>query len=101
MPHTDKVQAWAKENGVLNQDPQEIIKDPSFKRLILDEIQRISTEQKLNSLEKPKDVFITLQMFSAENDLLTPTFKLKRNVAKHHFKPQIDQMYAALIQQGL
>jgi long-chain acyl-CoA synthetase len=67
----------------------------------LDEIARICTEQNLNGLEKPKDIFLTLEMFSVDNNLLTPTFKLKRNVARDYFRPQIDIMYAALIKQGL
>lgn len=32
--------------------------------------------------------------FSVENDLLTPTFKLKRPQAKKFFAAQIDTMYA-------
>jgi long-chain acyl-CoA synthetase len=67
----------------------------------MDEIARVCAEQKLNGLEKPKDIFLTLEMFGIENNLLTPTFKLKRNIARDHFKPQIDVMYAALIKQGL
>ena len=31
--------------------------------------------------------------FSVENNLLTPTFKLKRNVCAKEFKSQIDDMY--------
>jgi long-subunit acyl-CoA synthetase (AMP-forming) len=29
-----------------------------------------------------------------ENDILTPTMKIKRNVAKIVYKQQIDEMYA-------
>ena len=32
-------------------------------------------------------------MFTAENDLLTPTFKLKRNEAKKFFLKEIKEMY--------
>ncbi len=81
--------------------PEESIKDPEFKKLVQDEIARICAEQKLNGLEKPKDIFLTLEMFSIDNNLLTPTFKLKRNVARDYFRAQIDLMYAALIKQGL
>lgn len=59
---------------------------------------KIGKEQKLSGLEKPKDIFLTAEPFSVENNLLTPTFKLKRNIGKVHFKEQIDQMYAGLAQ---
>jgi long-subunit acyl-CoA synthetase (AMP-forming) len=31
--------------------------------------------------------------FTIESDLLTPTMKLKRNIAKDKFKEQISKMY--------
>jgi len=33
------------------------------------------------------------QEFSVDNNILTPTFKLKRNVAAKEFEPQIKEMY--------
>ena len=53
----------------------------------------LATKNKLSSLEKPKDIFLTTEEFSIENDLLTPTFKLKRNVAAKAYQEQIDAMY--------
>ena len=40
---------------------------------------RLATANKLSSLEKPKEVFISSEIFSVENDTMTPTFKLKRH----------------------
>ncbi len=38
-------------------------------------------------------------MFTLENDLLTPTFKLKRAQARTHFKDEIDTMYCQMAPQ--
>ena len=62
---------------------------------------RIAVENKLSSLEKPKDIYLTLEAFSIENNILTPTFKLKRNIGREVYKAQIDTMYEALIKLGL
>ena len=47
-----------------------------------------------NSLEKPKQITVLREQFSVENGLLTPTMKVKRNIAKIQFKEQIDKMYS-------
>jgi len=39
-------------------------------------------------------------VFSTENDLLTPTFKLKRNDAKKYFVKEIKAMYDGAKLQG-
>lgn len=50
--------------------------------MVLESINEVAKAQKFNSLEKPKRIFLTKEPFSVENDMLTPTFKMKRNVAK-------------------
>ena len=67
---------------------------PDFNALMLNEVQSVCTSQKLSSLEKPKKVFLTPEAFSIENNLLTPTMKLKRNLANKHFEAQFNAMYA-------
>lgn len=66
----------------------------------MEEINRISAENKLSSLEKPKEIHISKEPFSVENNILTPTFKLKRNIARDVYKKEIDQMYESLAKQG-
>lgn len=43
-----------------------------------------------------KDIHLCAELFSVENDLLTPTLKSKRPQLKTHFKPQLDAMYEKL-----
>ena len=58
----------------------------------------MATEKKLSSLEKPKEFILWPELCSVENNLLTSTFKMKRNVAKEVFKTQIDAMYEKVTQ---
>jgi len=55
---------------------------PDFKKLLMDDLERLGKEKKLSGLEKPKDIYVNLEPFSIENNILTPTFKLKRNIGK-------------------
>ena len=50
-------------------------------------------EYGLNSLEKVKALHLTAEPFSIDNDIITPTFKIKRNIAKKVFMDQIEKMY--------
>jgi long-chain acyl-CoA synthetase len=51
-------------------------------------------EFSLTSLEKIKKVILTSTPFTVENDLITPTFKIKRAAAKKFFAPQIEKLYS-------
>lgn len=93
----DKVTAWAAANGKEGASEEQLLVDPILKKTILDELVQVCVQNKCTSLEKPKDLYLTAEAFSVENNLLTPTFKLKRNIARDHFKSQIDAMYSELI----
>jgi long-chain acyl-CoA synthetase len=51
-------------------------------------------EHNLTSLEKIKAVYISPEPFTVDNNIVTPTMKTKRNVAKTYFKDAIEKMYA-------
>ena len=59
-----------------------VMRDPDFKKAVMEDLDALSKQNKLSSLEKPKDIYITEEKFSVENNILTPTFKLKRNVGR-------------------
>ena len=87
-----QAKAWCEANG-----KTDACNEKEFKNLIKDDIMRVAKENNLTSLEKPKEVFLTMEPFTIENDILTPTFKLKRNVAKKVYQAQIDAMYKVLV----
>ena len=58
---------------------------------------QLAQENKLNGLEKPKQIYLCAQEFIKENpEMITPSFKLKRNIAAKYFRQIIDQMYNSL-----
>ena len=67
--------------------------DTDLKKLFLDDILQLGKVHKLSSLEKPKDIILTKEAFTIENNMITPTFKLKRNVVREIYKDQIDRIY--------
>jgi len=92
VPEESEAQKWATANGVSGSFA-ELCEDAGLKKAVQEEILKLATANKLSSLEKPKEFILHADLFSAENNILTPTFKLKRNVAKEVFMKQIGQMY--------
>jgi long-chain acyl-CoA synthetase len=72
---------------------EDAMKSKELKEQIMKDMDAKAKEYALNSLEKVKALYLTAEPFSVENDIITPTFKIKRNIAKKVFKEQIDKMY--------
>uniref|UniRef100_UPI0035C72806 hypothetical protein n=1 Tax=Serratia quinivorans TaxID=137545 RepID=UPI0035C72806 len=53
----------------------------------------LAKTNKLNTMEKPGQMMLLFDPFSQDNDLLTPTMKIKRNVATKFYKNDIDRLY--------
>jgi long-chain acyl-CoA synthetase len=49
---------------------------------ILNNMLELAKTNKLSGLEKVKKIYVTSEPMSIENDILTPTMKIKRNIAK-------------------
>lgn len=87
----DRLKAWCKETSKENN--AELLVSDDLKQIVLEDLCKLAKVNKLSGLEKPKQLALLSEPFSQDNDLLTPTQKLKRNVAKVHFKAQIDALY--------
>ena len=83
---------YAQEHG--NQSEEDILASEDFKSHILAAMNEKAQASGLTSLERVKALHLTREPFSVENDLMTPTFKVKRNLAKKRYQAEIDQMYA-------
>lgn len=51
-------------------------------KAVLDDLNRLAVENKFSGLEKIKQIYLSIDQFTIENDILTPSMKIKRNIAK-------------------
>jgi len=82
----ETLEKYAKDNGKVNDAK---ILDDSLKKIILTNINDLAKSHELTSLEKPKDIILKIEPFTVENNTLTPTFKLKRNICRDIFAGEI------------
>ena len=77
-------------------DMVKVCEHAEFKAHLLKDVVKMGKEKKLSGLENIKAVHLEPEPFSVENEILTPTFKLKRNVAGDKYEEQIRAMYGSL-----
>lgn len=97
-----KVKEWAAENfkdvniETENLEDDQYMGSLELKKLVIEDMKRLADMNKLTGLERIKDpkwLTMTLKPFTMENDLITPTQKLKRNKAKEIYATEIAKMY--------
>ncbi|TNV82014.1 hypothetical protein FGO68_gene5718 [Halteria grandinella] len=91
VPDLIQLKAFAEANGLTQ---QQALESETLKQQIVRDMDAKAREYQLTSLEKIKKISLTDMVFTQDNDIITPTFKLKRNVAKRVFQEAIDKMYA-------
>lgn len=100
VPDVETLKAFAKEANLENaENVPELCKHPKIKEAVLKSMTDLGKEAKFRGFEFIKSVYLHPEPFSIENDLLTPTFKLKRPQAKKAFNKEIDQLYEEILAQ--
>ncbi|GLC41297.1 hypothetical protein PLESTB_001078100 [Pleodorina starrii] len=96
VPNKEVITAWAQEAGVKGDYDKDLLHVPKVNDYILSELVRVAKEDKLKGYEIVKAVHLDSVQFSVEEDLMTPSFKLRRPQLQAKYQQQIDAMYAAL-----
>lgn len=86
---------FAKEKGIEAATLRDLIANPQYNKLMIDTFRKVADENGLKGFERITRVHFDESLF-ADNDLVTTTFKLKRNEAKTHYKKVIDKLYEGL-----
>jgi long-chain acyl-CoA synthetase len=85
---------------VTSQSWPAICANPHVRKLVLEQMHVRGNAAKLNKLEQVKSVYLWTEVFSIENDLLTPTMKSKRPQLRSKFTTEIKNMYSEMASEG-
>ena len=91
VPNFDALKAWASENGVETDDLSAMLQTREVQQLIQRDIRSRLTD--FADFEQVRRFALLDKEFSQEDDEMTPTLKLKRNVIIEKYADVIDGMY--------
>lgn len=86
----DNIAEYANENGIQFNKIEDLLENDKIQKLIEDEV--AEKNKKFAKFETIKKVSLVPE-FTIENKMMTPTFKVKKNVAFEAYKDKIDAMY--------
>lgn len=92
VPSFENLEGYLTANGIKTSSRKEMINHPKAKEMIEGELKRLSVD--LSHYELIKKFILLEEEFTQENDDLTPTMKVKRNIVEQKFAKQIEQVYA-------
>ncbi|KAF6019145.1 hypothetical protein EB796_022562 [Bugula neritina] len=99
VPDPATLPAFAQsELGLSTTSMEELCKHEEVKVAVMKAMAHSAKLFELKGFEQVKDIHLTADSFSVENNLLTPTFKLKRVQCQEKYRPIIDEMYRKLSQ---
>jgi len=94
VPEKADLEAWARTNNIAFETYEQLCANPEAKKFVMADLTKSAKDKKLRSFECVKTIYLEANLFSVENDLLTPTFKLKRPQAKKKYEDVINKLYA-------
>ena len=86
----DFSQQWANQHSK-NFSMTELIKDNDFYNTIKETVNRVN--KKLSIIEKVRKFIIIDHEFTIENEMMTPTLKVRRFVVKEKYGKQLEKLY--------
>ncbi|GFO39453.1 long-chain-fatty-acid--coa ligase 1 [Plakobranchus ocellatus] len=92
VPNEIYLDKWATNNG-FPAKLEDFCKAEGAKKLVLDDLISEGKKAGLMTFEQVKDIYLEPDMFSIENEMLTPTMKNKRASLRKKYREIIQQLY--------
>jgi long-chain acyl-CoA synthetase len=92
VPDFQQLEAWCADNKVHWTAPQYMVLNPKVEKFFQQEIEKIN-DARLGTIEKIKVFRLLFEPWTAENGLLTPTLKVRREVLSQKFSGEIEGMF--------
>ncbi len=92
VPDAAALRAWAKSNAIMTEELATLCKDDRVRARYAKEIADGAGDK---GYERVEAFVLVPDEFTVDNEMLTPTMKVKRRVVVQRYKDEIDALYAA------
>ena len=79
---------------------QALCAEPRINQAVLSVLDGVGKKAGLKGFEMIKKIYVTMELFSVENNTLTPTLKIKRKDAYNLYKRELDGLYVEGLSSG-
>jgi long-chain acyl-CoA synthetase len=95
VPNKAKVVEFLKSKNIEcnNENCTQHFENEELKKEILKDLETMGRKADFKGFEIIKKIYLSPEPFTVENDLCTPTLKIRRHVAKKYFEEKIKQLY--------
>ncbi|KAG9112984.1 hypothetical protein FRC07_007822 [Ceratobasidium sp. 392] len=93
VPDPVQLEQIVAQAGLKGEPTTDVINHKSVVAAIQKALNKEGKKQGLNGFEMIKNVHVTLEPFTTDNNLLTPTFKVRRRDAYMRYKEELDRLY--------
>ena len=90
VPDKDQAIIWAKKNNK-NTDIKSLIKDEDFIKMMKEVTSKVNS--RLSVIEQVRKFILIDEEFTIENDMMTPTMKVKRFKVKEIFGDRLEDLF--------
>jgi long-chain acyl-CoA synthetase len=90
IPDKEWALAWAKEKGK-PEDLGQLVGDKEFRAAISSAVDRVN--RRLSVIERVRQFILSAEAFSLENEMMTPTLKIRRHVIRKTYGAKLDALY--------
>jgi long-chain acyl-CoA synthetase len=90
VPDPEWAGEWAAAHGRAN-DPAALRADPEFHKAVTAAVDRVNAQ--LSVIEKVRRVILAEEAFTVENEMMTPSLKIRRHVIRAKYGAKLDALY--------
>lgn len=92
VPNLSQLRRWAKEKGLQTENTEELLKEKSVYRFVMEQIERVQKD--VAEYEKIRRIYLLPNHFSIMHGEVTNTMKVRRPIVAKRYAEEIESMYS-------